>query len=36
MLLDAMPDQKASSLSSFLASYIALIKANSRLEWVIA
>ena len=36
MLLDAMPDQKANSLSSFLSSYIALIKANSRLEWVIA
>ena len=36
MLLDAMPDQNASSLSSFLSSYIALIKANSRLEWVIA
>jgi exodeoxyribonuclease VII large subunit len=36
MLLDAMHAQKASSLSDFLSSYVALIKANSRLEWVIA
>ncbi len=36
MLLDAIPVQKTSSLSSLLAAYVDLVKTNSRLEWVIA